>query len=233
MNISIAIMQPYFFPYIGYFQMVGNSDVFLVYDTVSYIQRGWINRNKIKIKDESKYITVPVNKSKLGTPIDKIEINDYLSWKKQFLSTIEVAYSRAPHYREVKKLLNDTVNEKEFRLISDLSLTSIKNVLNFLGLNVSIKLASSIPVSFNTREQRLDYYLAYFDASAIILPPGSKDLYKDWTPKNAKKRILELPTISYDQGNNNFIDHLSIIDVLMFCTKAQVNAMIANATYTK
>lgn len=228
---TLSIMQPYFFPYIGYFQMIGKSDIFLSYDDVSYIQRGWINRNRIFKDGKVKYITVPVNKSSLGTLINQIEIKNYASWKDSFLSKIQSAYSNAPYYKDIITLLSQMLGSKDYTLISDLSLASIKIVIDYIGINIEIFESSKLPrPTVNSREDNLDFYMSQFGANELILPPGSKELYVDWQPKNGVKRTLDLPNVIYDQMKDVFTENLSIIDLLMHCDVTSVRNMILNTS---
>jgi WbqC-like protein family len=229
---KLAVMQPYFFPYIGYFQMVGNCDLFICYDTVSYIQRGWINRNRIIISKEIKYISVPVKKSKLKSPILEIEISDFENWKRKFLKTIEFSYKKAPFFDSTFNLLMNILNKKKYTFISDLSIESIKGVSKFLDFSTDFKSSSNLKESIKLdRETRLEYFIKQYEAEQIILPPGSFELYRDWNPNNCIVQTMEFPNIIYKQYRNKFKENLSIIDVLMFNSKEEIKNMVASISF--
>lgn len=99
---KLAIMQPYFLPYIGYFQLIASVDKFVVYDDVSFIKGGWINRNNVKVQGESKLITVPLRNGNSGVPICEVLIAGKKEfWSKKLLRTIAESYARAPYFDQV------------------------------------------------------------------------------------------------------------------------------------
>lgn len=104
-KIKTAIMQPYFFPYIGYWQLISSVDNFIIYDDVNYIKKGWINRNNILIDGRPHQITLPLKKASQNKKINEIELlNDKIK-KDKILPTIEKSYSKAPHFAEILPLL--------------------------------------------------------------------------------------------------------------------------------
>lgn len=224
---NLAIMQPYLFPYLGYFQMIAAADVFVSYDTVDYIQRGWINRNRILMHGTAKYFTVSVQKSPLGTPINQILINDYNSWSDSFLNSIRNAYLKAPHFKSLFELLSEFVLTNKHTHIASLATESLKVICNHLGIATTIVSAQEliIPRTLN-RQERLEFLIASYKAQRIVLPPGSKDLYKDWNPE-CEKAILALPDFTYTQHRSEFVPFLSILDTLAYvdleAVKHQIN----------
>ena len=100
-------MQPYLFPYIGYFQLISEVDVFVNYDDVAFIQQGWINRNRLKINDEARYFTVPLADASSFRSIRETMIATvpYESFRRKFFTTIKTAYGKAPFYRETLDIL--------------------------------------------------------------------------------------------------------------------------------
>ena len=94
----IAIMQPYFFPYIGYFQLISAVDIFVVYDDVNYINKGWINRNHILVNGQAKLITIPLIQASQNKHISEIELFGDLKWKDKLLKTIEFNYKKASYF---------------------------------------------------------------------------------------------------------------------------------------
>lgn len=221
---KLAVMQPYLFPYIGYYQMVAEADVFICYDTADYIQRGWINRNRILISKNPTYFTVPVSKASLGTAINEITIVNFRKWRVKFLKTIEMNYKKAPHFKSTYKFLENFLSSKDYVFISNLAFDSINAVMEKLEMDINYKLASNIPINktVNTKEEKLDFYMDYFKASEIILPPNSIDLYKEWEPVFGNKKFMKTPNIQYEQRGKVFYENLSIIDVLMFNSQETV-----------
>src|SRR5688572_18113469 len=98
---KLAIMQPYFFPYLGYFQLIYASDKFVFYDDVNYIKSGWINRNRLLLNGEAKYFTVPLSGASSYSKISRVGINQQNpKWRSNMIDTFRMAYRHA-EYREV------------------------------------------------------------------------------------------------------------------------------------
>jgi len=132
---KIAIMQPYLFPYIGYFSLIKNTDHFVFFDTPQYIRKGWINRNRIiGATGEAVFFTIPVQKAKRETPINKIMISQNENWKMKILGQLNV-YKRAPYYNEVIQLVNDTLGIQTSS-ISDMAIASIVKTCEYLGIHM-------------------------------------------------------------------------------------------------
>lgn len=113
---KIAIMQPYFFPYLGYWQLMNIVDKFVIYDDVNYIKRGWINRNRILVEGKPFYIHVPVVKASQNKIINEMEVFVDSSLRKKELKTIELAYKKAPFFDSVYPLIKDIINTEQNRL---------------------------------------------------------------------------------------------------------------------
>ena len=228
---KIAIMQPYLFPYLGYFQLIASSDIFISYNSVNYIQRGWINRNKILISHSAEYFTVPVKKSSLGTPINEIEISNYAVFKDKFLKKIELSYKKAPYFNDIYGMLEELLNREKYSLISNLAFESIKDICKILDLKTTFVESSEIEFGIDLdKYQKLEYLIDYFNASEIILPTGSKKLYEEWQPENCLKKTINHLNISYDQNQREFINNLSIIDVLMFNSLDEIKVLLKQYT---
>lgn len=230
---KLAVMQPYLFPYLGYFQMIYESDKFIIYDSVDYIQRGFVNRNQILSSRGKQYFTVPVKKSKLGTKINEVLIDDYIKWKIKFLKQIKFTYSKAPNFNIIYSLIKDFLDNKDYFRISDLASDSLKILSKHFKLETEFVFSSDISElkKNNNKIEKLEYILTTENASAIVLPPGSKELYQEWQPKEIDKKILALPDVKYSQFNSGFVNHLSIIDVLMFNSYDDVLDFIKNTTF--
>ncbi|MBU2929561.1 WbqC family protein [Winogradskyella psychrotolerans] len=230
---KIAVMQPYIFPYIGYFQMVNASDIFVFYDNVDYIQRGYINRNNLLSGDGKQYFTVPVKKSSLGTKINEVVISDYGKWKVKFLKQIKFTYSKAPFFSDIYMILEQFLENKKYDKISDFSAESVIMICNYLGMQNQFLFSSEIEGlnEINDKVEKLEHILNTYKASEIILPPGSKELYKNWEPIKAKKRTLKSLEINYKQFNFQFVENLSVIDVLMFNEVEKVQSFIEKVNY--
>ena len=110
---KLGIMQPYFFPYLGYFSLIQACDKFIIFDTPQFIRRGWIERNQIlNVKSEKLFVKVPLLKSSLGTPINEISINNDQDWENKIYAQLVPYKKKAPFYKEVIELLENTFAKK-------------------------------------------------------------------------------------------------------------------------
>lgn len=216
---SIAIMQPYLFPYIGYFQLINAVDKFVIYDDVQYIKRGWINRNRILLNGTDYLFTIPISKSSQNKLIYEISPIITDAWKSKFFLSIAHAYKKAPYYDCVVSILMNVFDKKDIS-VTDLCVKSIKLILEYLGLNFKY-LKSSELLNTNNLENKADRLIniAISENSKVYINPiGGDKLYKKeyFKTKGIELKFLESKVTVYKQFNNEFIPNLSIIDVLMF-----------------
>ena len=140
---KIAIMQPYFFPYIGYFQLINAVDKFVFYDDVNYINKGWINRNNIIVNGHAKFINIPLKKAsqnKLIKDVFVVNSKDLL----KILKTIEYSYKKAPFFKEVFNLITDLfLDINNDTSISDFNIKSTKQICEFLNINTIFFVSSN------------------------------------------------------------------------------------------
>jgi hypothetical protein len=227
---KIAVMQPYIFPYIGYFQLIGAVDIFVFYDDVNFIKGGWINRNKLFGNSTPTSFVVPLENCSSFKFISETRIKDifYANWKIKFLKTISHVYGKAPFFSRVYKLINEIL-ENDFVHISELSIASILGVCNYLNLEKKFVVSSvSYSNTHLSRNERLVNIINIEGASNYINSIGGIELYeKDFFYKNGiQLNFLEPVIQEYKQFNNEFIPSLSIIDILMFNDKEMIREMI-------
>jgi hypothetical protein len=227
---KLAIMQPYFFPYIGYFQLIGAVDKFIIYDDVNYIKQGWINRNQILVAGQSHLFVVPLKRASSFKLIKEIELEEktYQQWRSKFTKTLEVNYRKAPYYTEVSHLIDSVI--RDFTLhISTLALKSLQAVSQYLGIQTQFVPSSSV---YNTAhleptEKLISMYQAE-SASLYINPIGGVDLFRreELQQKGIEIFFLKSKPICYQQFAQDFVPWLSIIDVLMFNSRDVVNEFL-------
>lgn len=222
-------MQPYIFPYIGYFQMIKAVDVFVFYDDVNYIKGGWINRNKININSNSTYFTIPLKNSSSFKKINEIEIFKESKDYNKIIKSIEQAYKKAPYYEEIMPIIRDVLNS-DYQTISELTIESIQVISNYLQIDTVFKV-SSLDFSYTInleRSERLIEIVKKCDGNQYINAIGGKDLYSKAYFKNhgIELNFIEPQRIEYQQFGNEFIPWLSIIDILMFNSPAKVNELL-------
>jgi hypothetical protein len=228
---KIAIMQPYLFPYIGYFQLIKAVDIFVFYDDVNYIKQGWINRNKILTSSKEFVFTIPLKNSSSFNTIRETEVNTnlFIKWKSKFLQTVEQSYKKAPYFEKIYPLIIDVLNNN-FTSIADFANDSIIKTSNYLGLKTKFICSSSDypdTKSFD-RENRLIEIIKRNNAVSYINPVGGKELYakQSFALKGIELNFIKSRSVVYKQFENDFVPWLSIIDVLMFNNQTEINDML-------
>jgi hypothetical protein len=222
---KVAIMQPYFFPYIGYFQLINAVDKFIIYDDVNYINRGWINRNNILVNDAAHLIQVPLVGASQNKLINEIEIVPDTKWKNKLLKTIHQSYVKAPFLNPIYTLVESVLTE-ETKSISALNLAAIKSVCDYIGIQTEIITSSA---DYNNKHLKAEHRILDIceqeSADTYINPSGGIELYDKSTflHKNINLQFLKSNNIAYNQNKNEFIPWLSIIDLLMCLDKDELN----------
>ena len=227
---KVAIMQPYFLPYIGYFQLINAVDKFVIYDDVNFINRGWINRNNVLINGKKSYINVPLKEASQNKLINEIFISTDINWQRKMIRTIELAYKKAPFFLEVFSAFKKILESKN-ETISQLNANLIIAVCQYLCIDTSIQLSSSIyeNKNLNGQERILDICLKE-GAKQYINPIGGVDLYDSnyFDKAGVKINFIKSNHIAYTQHSDEFTPWLSILDVLMFNSKEKVSLFLNN-----
>ena len=224
---KLAIMQPYLFPYIGYFQLINAVDNFVVYDDVNYIKQGWINRNRILLNGQPHYITINLNGASSFKKINEIEIN-FKPLK--LLKTLQQYYKKAPYFNEIYALTEKVLFFEEKNL-AKFTTNSLRVVCEYLNINTKFEISSQHNIDRELRgEDRVIEICKYFGAEEYINAIGGKNLYshKRFAENNIKLYFLKTSEIVYEQFKNEFVPNLSIIDVMMFNSKEVINKMLDN-----
>jgi len=200
---KMAIMQPYFCPHIGYFQLVNLVDTFVFYDDVQYIRRGYINRNTLK---NNLKFTIPVSKAPRKSKINEIAIHPDSDFFDKLIISLERLYSTSPNYNSVMGILNSIFN-KNHRTISELAIDSVKAFSKFIGISTSFKKSSEMEYEKTSdRSLNLINICKSQNCSKYINPIGGTKLYDKGF---FSERGVELNFINTQEG-------LSIIDICMF-----------------
>lgn len=227
---KLAIMQPYFMPYIGYFQLINLVDKFVFYDDVTFIKQGWINRNQILINDQAKLFSVPLSNASSHTLIKDVLISDirYEKWKKSFLSTIIFNYKKAKNYEVIETLIERILLTPP-KTISELAIKSVIEISNYLDLDTEFDVSSkNYDNTYLSGQDRVLDICQKENANTYINPIGGIELYsKDmFSERNIELMFISARKTIYKQFSSDFTPFLSIIDVLMFNDKKQVLEML-------
>ncbi len=212
---KLGIMQPYFFPYVGYWQLLNAVDLYILYDDVNYIKGGWINRNRILINNVDKYFTLSCHGASSNKNINEIEVGKN---KNKLIKTIEYNYKKAPYFESIFPIIENIITFEEDNLAIYLE-NSIIRIANLLGIKTRIIKSSEINNDEELKgENRVINLCKKNNADVYINPIGGEFLYSKETFQlnNIDLKFLKTNQISYEQFSSPFISHLSIIDLLMF-----------------
>lgn len=218
---KLAVMQPYLFPYIGYFQLIYAADLFLIYDDVAYIKQGYINRNSILSKSGVTRITIPVPGASSNKLISELTFSKNVV---KMLRTIEQSYSKAPYFEVVFPMIRGAL-ELDDRLIASVCQKSYEDIFSYLGLKKQFKKTSELEYDRTASgSDRLIELCQQFGADSYINAPGGRKLYarQDFAEKGIDLRFVDTLPVEYSQGVGEFVLNLSIIDVLMNCSQGEV-----------
>jgi len=227
---NIAIMQPYFLPYIGYFQLINAVDKFIFYDDVQYMKGGWINRNRLLANGQVAYFNVEMSGASANKKINEVELSRNLKWKKKLLKTISQAYSKAPNFKDVILLIEEIIMFKTKNgLLSEYVIHSITAVCDYLDISTTIAVTTSIyDNSILSGQDRVLDICSKEKSSTYINPIGGLELYsrKAFNCNGLKLQFIETLGKEYSQGNQEFFPSLSILDVMMHNSKAEIKEML-------
>jgi len=225
----IAIMQPYIFPFIGYFQLVYAADVFVFYDDVNFINKGWINRNRILVNNKDQLFTIPCKDASQNKLIKDIELLNDPKAMQKLLATIKMAYGKAPYFNDVYKLLEQTLSIAEGMTISQLAIRSIVNTCSYLGIQKTFKLSSETYTNQELKKgDRLIDICHIEGIPNYINAIGGKAIYTKeyFGEKGIDLSFLVPGCAEYPQLKGPFVPWLSMIDVLMFNSKEDITGNI-------
>ena len=231
---KLAIMQPYFFPYIGYFQLINAVDEFVIYDNIEYTKKGWINRNRILVNGNDSYITLPLKKDSDYLDIRDRRLADTWSVEKnKVLNRISRAYGKAPHFNVVYPIIENSVLFEDDNLFNFIR-NSLFLVCAYLEISTSFLISSAISIDHELKsEKKILEICKNRKADMYFNPIGGVHLYSKEIFKNESIELHFLKTndFSYQQFNNDFVPFLSIIDVMMFNSKEEIKKYL-NSFYT-
>lgn len=229
---KIGIMQPYIFPYIGYFQLINSVDKFVIYDDVSFIKQGWINRNRILLNCNPHIFTLPLKNASSFQAINKTELNKtlYDGWLNKFVKTLEGAYAKAPHFKEAYPLICDVL-KADAENISDVARLSIKEVCNYVGLKRDFVDTSAIYNNIDLRSaERVIDICRKEEGKTYINPIGGQELYSKemFSEQGLELFFVQSKPMSYGQFKCEYVPWLSIIDLMMFLSKDEILSYFDN-----
>jgi hypothetical protein len=223
-------MQPYFMPYIGYFQLINAVDVFVVYDNIEYTKKGWINRNRILVNGKDEFITLPLKKDSDYLHINQRHLAESFDEdKRKILRKIKESYRKAPNFNETYALAEEILHFKSTNLF-DFVYNSINILCDYLEINVNFKISSTLKINHSLKsEEKVINVCETLNAHEYYNPIGGQSLYQsaNFYSKGIKLIFLNPELKPYKQFGFQFVPKLSIIDVLMFNTFEEVKLMLS------
>lgn len=222
---TLGIMQPYLFPYLGYFQLIKLVDEYVVYDDVQFIKGGWINRNNILLNGERKLLSVRLRGASPNKRINEIEIADDFT---RFVQTLEMAYAGAPYQADVMALIERIVAHED-RNLARFAEHSLRCTAEHLGLDTVFTVSSDLRKDDALRgQEKVLAICRELSADRYVNAIGGRELYHqaDFSREGVELRFLRPTPSPYVQFRNDFVAGLSIIDVLMFNAPERVDEML-------
>lgn len=227
-------MQPYFFPYLGYFQLINLTEKWIVFDDVNYIKRGWMNRNRV-LKPERQdwqYLRFPVEKFSRGTKIKDIKIKNNENWKSKIIRQLEHYEDVAPYYNETINVIKGAFNT-DTESLTKLNSRCLEKVCDFLKIEFSYSISSQNNYDYSDVDNSDEWALEISkqeNADMYINPIGGKDFFepRKYRDNDIEIKFLKIGDIKYSQKNSEFISNLSIIDVMMFNSRKEIKDMLNN-----
>lgn len=223
---TIGIMQPYFMPYIGYWQLIGSVDEYIIFDDVNYINRGWINRNRIYYSGDVRYINIPVLKASQNKLINELKMSDEEKQYRRLLDIIRMAYGKAPYYREVIPMLEKLIMYPE-RNVAKYLFHSIQSVARYFGFDTKFLFSSEIEKDNTLKgEEKIIDLCKRRKADRYVNAIGGRELYhvEKFSACNIDLKFVKTlgDSICYQQFGDEFFPNLSVIDVMMFNSKTVI-----------
>jgi hypothetical protein len=228
--VKLAIMQPYLFPHIGYYQLMHAVDRFVVADDVQFIKQGWINRNRLLINGSAAYFTVPLKRHAAAALIKDVDIEDDPGrrWRTTLLKTIANFYRRTPSFEAVYPMVERVIGGP-FTTIADMARASLREVCDYLGVAVSIVDSSAAYGNAHLKGQdRVIDTCRKAGATDYVNAIGGRALYSHdaFLAHGIRLHFICSDAIEYPQFKTPFVPSLSVIDVLMFNTPAEARDLL-------
>lgn len=226
---KLGIMQPYFLPYIGYFQLLNAVDKYVIYDNIQYTKKGWINRNRILKNGKDLMITIPLEKDSDYLDVKERSLSVGFD-KKKLLNQIRESYRKAPYFEQTIPLIERIVNFDDNNLFHYID-NSVREICRYLEINTEIIISSSLGIDHSLKGQ--DKVIAIckeLKATDYYNAIGGQELYspEEFKKENINLHFISSSPIEYKQFSNEFVPWLSILDVMMFNSLEDIHRILDN-----
>jgi hypothetical protein len=232
---KVAIMQPYFFPYIGYFQLMSYAELWVVFDQIQFVNKGWINRNRILHKHHEKewqYITLPISQRHRQSKICDLNIANHQKWRDNILGKLTIYRRQAPHYQETIKFIKECF-ATEANNLSDILIHILARTADYLAIDTPLILQSELDLDKNSIIHPGDWALMIskaLNANEYVNLPGGFRLFSEdkFLNNGIKLNFIQPIPRRYTQFSHDFVRGLSIIDILMWNSLSEIRDMLKN-----
>ena len=232
---KLGSMQPYFFPYIGYFDLINYTDNWIVFDSAQYTRHGWINRNRIHHPNSGwQYLIVPLKKHGRDIPINKVIIDNTKDWKNKILGQLQHNKKKAPFFKSTMDFVEECFSVEE-NSISKLNIYSLERICNILDIDFNYSLFSQTNLGLGPIEEPDDWALRMAEAlgaAEYANPSGGRSFFKEkkFMEMGIKLTFRQIPPLKYICEGYEFIPDLSIIDVLMWNSPEKIKQYLDDHT---
>lgn len=237
---KLGIMQPYFFPYLGYFDLINRTDRWIVFDVVKYHPKSWMNRNRILHPATAwQFITVPVHRHEGEGLVKDVLIVDRDKARQRILGQMEhYRVGRAPHFAAVQELVRAAFSSTSSNRLCDLNIAGLRVVCEYVGLAFNFSVLSEMGLELPAIKHPGAWALevsAAVNASAYVNPPGGRHLFRkeEFEERKVDLQFTELVDFRYATGSYDFVERLSIIDVLMWNEPQAVKRYLSSLSATR
>lgn len=229
---KLGIMQPYFFPYLGYFDLINCTDRWIIFDIVQYIRHGWMNRNRIHHpnRKDDLYIVVPLKKCPRETLIKDIVISDNQKWKRKILGQIDHYKKRAPYFQETREFV-ETCIETEEKSLCRMNVKILEKACARLRVDFQYEYFSEMDLELGEVDGPGDWALRLSEALGArkyINPPGGEAIFdpEKFNAAGVKLTLRDIPPFEYSCKGYDYIPNLSVIDAMMFNSTEEIKAYL-------
>lgn len=227
----IGIMQPYFFPYLGYWQLMNSVDRYVIYDDVNFIKRGHINRNTILVNGKEQKINLILFGASRNKHINEVHVNTDPLIQNKLLRTIEMSYKKAPHFSQVFPLIKQVVVQQETDVAKYLK-KSFEIIGDYLGITTELLLSSELEKDCSLKaHNKIIAICKLLDGNEYYNSIGGIQLYEPYREEFEREgiqlRFSKMRDVVYPQFKNEFVPNLSIIDVMMFNSREECQRLLA------
>lgn len=228
---KVGIMQPYFFPYLGYWQLMNSVERYLIYDNIQFTKNSWIRRNRILVNGSDKLFTLPLKKDSDYLDVrDRVLADDFSDFQEKFLKQIQLSYKKAPFIDAVYPVIEEIVRYEDINLFNYIY-HSVESIRNYLGICSELIISSTVTIDESLKGK--DKVLAlckcleateyYNSVNGIPLYEPHRQEFED---AGIRLRFPKMREITYPQFGNEFVPNLSIIDVMMFNSQEKCRQLL-------